>query len=470
MDCREAQDYVWEGAIPLQIHLHESEVATLPVPSPALVLGPRNGYLPLLLPLVKPHFSNSLPPGDDNIWFDYKGLPLKWYVPLGVLFDLLCAVPERPWNLTVHFRGYPQELFSPCEGEENVKHSFMNSLKEAAYIINGNSKVIMNMSQFDQAELWRCVLKGEIEGYLQVSSKLKLGAVGEWCTLRSVTSSEEPRQSSGESTSRSRIGTMLGKWRSSGPNTMNVCVVGWNSPGGYVSVELVRHPTGQLQYGVVEWSTSSRGREQKVVSRCFEAIDLRMERPGSVVMQSYNAAQRSALDVREVRNVEGRVPVRLYLRMVDLPIDDLEDLPAVGSWEEISYMNKPVEIQKYEGEYFSLRDMVDSLLPGLFSGQACIDDQELSSESGNELRVDDADLNLESGSASHSKGEVGEEISSRSSSGRQMGKKAKIELIRIQGIEPKLDLPFAWAYHNLMHPDHFLHVCLYISGTDGPQS
>ncbi|XP_031494006.1 autophagy protein 5 [Nymphaea colorata] len=371
MDCREAQDYVWEGAIPLQIHLHESEVATLPVPSPALVLGPRNGYLPLLLPLVKPHFSNSLPPGDDNIWFDYKGLPLKWYVPLGVLFDLLCAVPERPWNLTVHFRGYPQELFSPCEGEENVKHSFMNSLKEAAYIINGNSKVIMNMSQFDQAELWRCVLKGEIEGYLQVSSKLKLGAVGEWCTLRSVASSEEPRQSSGESTSRSRI---------------------------------------------------------------------------------------------------GRVPVRLYLRMVDLPIDDLEDLPAVGSWEEITYMNKPVEIQKYEGEYFSLRDMVDSLLPGLFSGQAWIDDQELSSESGNELRVDDVDLNLESGSASHSKGEGGEEISSRSSSGRQMGKKAKIELIRIQGIEPKLDLPFAWAYHNLMHPDHFLHVCLYISGTDGPQS
>lgn len=34
---REAQKYVWEGAIPLQIHLHESEVTTLPHPSPALV-------------------------------------------------------------------------------------------------------------------------------------------------------------------------------------------------------------------------------------------------------------------------------------------------------------------------------------------------------------------------------------------------------------------------------------------------
>ena len=33
----EAQRFVWEGAIPLQIHLHESEVTTLPSPPPALV-------------------------------------------------------------------------------------------------------------------------------------------------------------------------------------------------------------------------------------------------------------------------------------------------------------------------------------------------------------------------------------------------------------------------------------------------
>ncbi|GKE18152.1 hypothetical protein Tco_1425729 [Tanacetum coccineum] len=32
----EGKKYVWEGAIPLQIHLHDSEVTTLPPPSPAL--------------------------------------------------------------------------------------------------------------------------------------------------------------------------------------------------------------------------------------------------------------------------------------------------------------------------------------------------------------------------------------------------------------------------------------------------
>lgn len=33
----EALKYVWKGAIPLQIHLHDSEVTTLPSPPPVLV-------------------------------------------------------------------------------------------------------------------------------------------------------------------------------------------------------------------------------------------------------------------------------------------------------------------------------------------------------------------------------------------------------------------------------------------------
>lgn len=132
MECKptEAQKFVWKGAIPLQIHLHESEVTTVPPPPPALILAPRIGYLPLLVPQIKPFFTSTLPPGVDTVWFEYKGLPLKWHIPTGVLFDLLCAEPERPWNLTVHFRGYPENILTPCEGEDSVKWSFINSLKE----------------------------------------------------------------------------------------------------------------------------------------------------------------------------------------------------------------------------------------------------------------------------------------------------------------------------------------------------
>lgn len=34
----DALKYIWEGAIPLQIHLHESEVTTVPPPPPAMVI------------------------------------------------------------------------------------------------------------------------------------------------------------------------------------------------------------------------------------------------------------------------------------------------------------------------------------------------------------------------------------------------------------------------------------------------
>ncbi|KAK3015396.1 hypothetical protein RJ639_006890 [Escallonia herrerae] len=170
---KEAQKYVWQGAIPLQIHLHDSEVTTLPPPPPALILAPRIGYLPLLVPQIKPFFSTALPPGVDTVWFDYKGLPLKWYIPTGVLFDLLCAGPEIPWNLTVHFRGYPGNILTPCDGEDSVKWSFINSLKEAAYIINGNCKNIMNMSQSDQVDLWRAVVNGRIPVRLYVWSVIE---------------------------------------------------------------------------------------------------------------------------------------------------------------------------------------------------------------------------------------------------------------------------------------------------------
>lgn len=37
--AKEAVKYVWEGAIPLQIHLHKSDVASHPAPPPALVIN-----------------------------------------------------------------------------------------------------------------------------------------------------------------------------------------------------------------------------------------------------------------------------------------------------------------------------------------------------------------------------------------------------------------------------------------------
>ena len=39
---------------------------------------------------------------------------------------------------------------------------------------------------------------------------------------------------------------------------------------------------------------------------------------------------------------------------------------------------------------------------------------------------------------------------------------AEIKLVRIQGIEPKLEIPFSWVVNNLMNPDYFLYISLYV--------
>ncbi|KAI5648190.1 hypothetical protein M9H77_34195 [Catharanthus roseus] len=356
----EAQKYVWQGAVPLQIHLHESEVTTVPPPPPALILAPRIGYLPLLVPQIKPFFTSALPPGADTVWFEYKGLPLKWYIPTGVLFDLLCAEPERPWNLTVHFRGYPGNVLTPCEGEDSVKWSFINSLKEAAYVITGNCKNVMNMSQSDQSELWRSILNGNLEAYLRVASKLKLGLDGDDFSMKLNSSSFKSRQSTNEGDA-------------SGPTK------------------------------------------------------------------------------------PGRIPVRMYIRTFNEDFDGLEDAPAVDNWDKISYINRPVEIFG-EGKCFTLTDAMRTLLPELFPKKSLTDDIVCVSDMEDEQKSPAG----EAGSTRITEETGGGEIVRDHLESLSMLDSAEIKLIRIQGIEPKMEIPFAWVVNNLMNPEHFIHICVYV--------
>lgn len=41
-------------------------------------------------------------------------------------------------------------------------------------------------------------------------------------------------------------------------------------------------------------------------------------------------------------------------------------------------------------------------------------------------------------------------------------KKSKIKMIRIQGIELDMDIPFFWVVNNLKNPEYFLHICVFI--------
>ncbi|KAL5129181.1 Autophagy protein 5 [Glycine soja] len=216
-------------------------------------------------------------------------------------------------------------------------------LLQAAYIINGNSKNVMNMSQTDQVELWGSVLNGTVgnlETYRRVASKLKLG-----------TFEDEYME-----------------------NVSSVLIKSPQSPGD-------TDVTGQVK--------------------------------------------------------TGRIPVRLYLWTVNEEFDDFEDAPQIDNWDKVSYINRPVEIYKEDGKYFSLNDAVKRILPEFFPENSFVTE----------------------GDANINQIEEGESSSDPGSSCNTL-EIAEIKFVRVQGIEPILDIPFSWVVNNLMNPEYFLHMCV----------
>ena len=88
-------------------------------PEPLYLLISRVSYLPLVTEKVKKHFSKSISNENQTqggeMWFGFNGTPLKWHYQIGVLFDLLAGEDDKlPFNLTVHFTKFPEEVLFKC--------------------------------------------------------------------------------------------------------------------------------------------------------------------------------------------------------------------------------------------------------------------------------------------------------------------------------------------------------------------
>ncbi|KAG2239296.1 hypothetical protein Bca52824_090156 [Brassica carinata] len=117
----------------------------------------------------------------------------------------------------------------------------------------------------------------------------------------------------------------------------------------------------------------------------------------------------------------ARIPVRLYVRSVSKDFENLEDVPEI----EISYLNRPVEFLREEGrKCFTLGDAIERLLPEYRAQTSGEEDDERTTEKTN-------------------------------ASG-------EIKMVRIQGIEMKLEIPFSWVVNNLMNPEFYLHISVLV--------
>ena len=173
----------WSGSVPAVFTLARDEVATMQPPPPVYLLLPRVSYLPTAAAEAVSVLRASTPTagvggaagaggaaGVDGVWFEYAGAPLRWHLPVGVLFDCYCAgapggdVP-LPWQITVHYRNFPNDALLECADNRAVERAYMNTLKQAWFMCYGSTAEVMNLSKSVQEELFLGIRASNFEAY-----------------------------------------------------------------------------------------------------------------------------------------------------------------------------------------------------------------------------------------------------------------------------------------------------------------
>ncbi|GAB5353623.1 hypothetical protein AAMO2058_000050800 [Amorphochlora amoebiformis] len=162
---------VWGGKIPVKFSLAKREITAMEEPHSMFVLLPRISYLPLVTKTVRDHFVDYAPAIREDMWFDFDGKPLRWHLPIGVLYDLVKDEVALPWNITVHFTGYPTKELLPCRNLTAVTDHFFHCLKEACFLKYGSSSIIMKMSKGNHQLIEDALVSGEYKKIIEPSKE-----------------------------------------------------------------------------------------------------------------------------------------------------------------------------------------------------------------------------------------------------------------------------------------------------------
>ncbi|KAG6120938.1 autophagy protein 5 [Claviceps humidiphila] len=148
---------LWDARIPLHITHASSSSSSLSSPTatttpPFITSVPRFSYLALLLPRLTAYF--NLPSSS----FHFQDIQLR-NLPIGLLTDLY--QPPLPFRLIV------------SDGPAwDIADTFLNSVKEADYVRNGNANQIMKMSKEHTTQLWHAVLDNDYAAFRSVNARL----------------------------------------------------------------------------------------------------------------------------------------------------------------------------------------------------------------------------------------------------------------------------------------------------------
>ncbi|OLL24891.1 Autophagy protein 5 [Neolecta irregularis DAH-3] len=178
---------VWDGIIPVRIILDPEESRVYDQANAYYLAVPRVSYLSLYNKSIINFFWEYLlepeAATDINLWFEFENAPLKWHWPIGLLYDLHSGFnPERPgsepkipFTLILHFKDYPTAHLPLRHTSFAIYDAFMNLVKEADFMRNGNAKGVLSLSKEMSNQLWEGLSKpmtDEYDQYYSVASRI----------------------------------------------------------------------------------------------------------------------------------------------------------------------------------------------------------------------------------------------------------------------------------------------------------
>lgn len=191
MGPNEVQKLVAEGKIPISFDMNELEVTALHRPPTFFVMAPRLSYLPLVSRSARESFQETAPDiGESGMWFEYEGHPLKWNIPIGVLYDYFTnkhnqpsqgqsSSTDLPFAVTIRFQGFPKNKLLPCSGEIDVERAFFHSMKHALSLRFGSAKKLMDLSKVNQEALWDGIVFAKTDKVWEVLSTITRSQEGD---------------------------------------------------------------------------------------------------------------------------------------------------------------------------------------------------------------------------------------------------------------------------------------------------
>ncbi|RCK60910.1 Autophagy protein 5 [Candida viswanathii] len=180
----EIKKKLWNGSINVKI--------TLQVPAQQhtieyLLFIHRNSYFPIVFPDIINYFQNftSIDLAKIPVWLEYEQVPIKWNLPVGVLYDYLFLPASKQsdcWTLAMRYdQNYPVEHIIPFyeklpDGEVDylttLHQVLTNQLKQSCFVVNGSAKPIMQLSEDNSKQLWQSIVSRNLTTFTSINKKI----------------------------------------------------------------------------------------------------------------------------------------------------------------------------------------------------------------------------------------------------------------------------------------------------------